>query len=560
MMNGNLILPPDEGAFHLKQTRFNTSDIIRLMMQVEKSDRDDVQEFAKQFAPNKAGLKALYDFVNQNFAYQADPLYNQWVQTPSYLWHSKQGDCKSYTVFISNVLHWMGLKRIIRFANYTGGRTVKHVYPIAILPTGERVVMDVVYEKETPSRGGFNIEKPTHYQKDRILNGYKGNGLYVLRGTEDVPTANQILADIADIERELNIPDSIITDGAGDVTEMTSGQLDRVLMVDRLEAYRQHENDPDLVARYDKGIQVLNTAAVSGTSGSLFAEIAGSSDPFLQSIAKFVETTETDTKPAVADVELVIAMAEEEEDKIAGKAKRRRRRQRRRDRRARRKAEGKGVFRKVGKVLKKVGKVVGKGAAAVGKAFTKVWKKLLNFIFKTAAKVMGPYFLFTFLKGRIKGKNGKEVRRRAAQQQKTLNWIAKVGKLDKRKLSEAVRTGISKKTGATPEQILAGKKKISGPGVAEIGAVVTAIISALSMVLEVIGKISALFKKDKDGDGNPSKDNAPDMTLLDDTDLAEQDTDSDTFGGGGSSSSGGSGAGSFVAVAAGLGLAVKAFG
>jgi len=143
----------------LRKKDYRTPDIIDLVQEVIRTDVADTEEFASFFQPTRKSLKELFDFVDQTFTYSEDPKFNQWVQAPSFLFASKRGDCKSYTVFISSVLQNMGVDHLIRYtARYTSN--FRHVYPVALLK-GKEIPMDVVWKQQEGGR--FGTEK--HFTK-----------------------------------------------------------------------------------------------------------------------------------------------------------------------------------------------------------------------------------------------------------------------------------------------------------------------------------------------------------------------------------------------------------
>ena len=153
----------------LRRKDYRTRHIIDLVNEVLETDKDDTEAFAQEFTRNEFGLRDLFNFVDLTFRYVEDPKFNQWVQTPSYMyWVEKEGDCKSFTVFISSVLSNMGIPHIIRYVAY-GTKDVKHVYPVALL-NGRQIPMDVVYKKQQGGR--FGTEKPYTKKIDFKVEGF----------------------------------------------------------------------------------------------------------------------------------------------------------------------------------------------------------------------------------------------------------------------------------------------------------------------------------------------------------------------------------------------------
>ena len=150
----------------------DTQDIINVILQADKKNDARFLEFAKQFEPTKAGLKKLWKFTRHQIKYKIDSFGTQDIKFPAALWKAKQGDCKSKTLFINQVLKCLGLDYITRFVKFGKDKDYTHIYSIAIL-NGQRIVLDSVYEF-------FNKEAPFSKELDfmtRIstIEGHKNN-------------------------------------------------------------------------------------------------------------------------------------------------------------------------------------------------------------------------------------------------------------------------------------------------------------------------------------------------------------------------------------------------
>jgi len=457
------LIKPHVQQIDLRKRRYRTGDIIVLVQEVLETDHDDTKAFAELFSPDLEGLKMLFDFVDAHFNYVEDPNFNQWIQTPSFLWYTKRGDCKSYTVFISSVLRNMGIKHRIRYVGY-GSSKYTHVYPVALLK-GREVPLDVVWKKQ--EGGPFGQEKPFTKKKD-----YPVEGLYKL-GTSDSTNVHEFIGQVEDAVAEMelalaDIPDSIIEDGPGDVTTFTKGELDRFIWQDRYEILADQESNPVAADRY-------RSAAIAMEQGNIAGIGSVGDDAFGKQVKAILSKANRNNQLAFAPFQLEIP------NPIPAKMK--------------------GFFKNVGNWFKKV-----------GKAFTRLYKKFVNSIFKGVGKAMGPYFIYLFAnKNRVKSP---EIRRRIAQQQKTFNWIAKVGRLDHNQLKGTVLNGVKAKTGYTPEQIFkqGGTPEIAGPGF--LAGLVGFVIKAIAWVVKTIEKIIGLFKKNKGEAGEIGEKNMSDPTLL----------------------------------------------
>ena len=98
--------------------------------------------------------KKIFDFLKNDINYKADGA-NQQVRLPSGLMRTKQGDCKSYSVFTSAVLSNLGIPHKLVYASYDPtDHTPSHIYVI----TDSGCIIDAVY-------GKFNAEKKATFKK-----------------------------------------------------------------------------------------------------------------------------------------------------------------------------------------------------------------------------------------------------------------------------------------------------------------------------------------------------------------------------------------------------------
>ena len=103
--------------------------------------------------------KKIFDYLKNSINYKADGA-NQQVRLPSGLMRTKQGDCKSYSVFTSAVLSNLGIPHKLVYASYDPkDPTPSHIYVI----TDCGYIVDAVY-------GKFNAEKKATYKKYKKMN------------------------------------------------------------------------------------------------------------------------------------------------------------------------------------------------------------------------------------------------------------------------------------------------------------------------------------------------------------------------------------------------------
>jgi hypothetical protein len=103
--------------------------------------------------------KKIFDYLKNNINYKADGA-NQQVRLPSGLMRTKQGDCKSYSVFTSAVLSNLGIPHKLVYASYDPkDPTPSHIYVM----TDCGYIVDAVY-------GKFNAEKKATFKKYKPMN------------------------------------------------------------------------------------------------------------------------------------------------------------------------------------------------------------------------------------------------------------------------------------------------------------------------------------------------------------------------------------------------------
>jgi hypothetical protein len=199
-------IPNRDGKEKRVKTDYDTNDIIKVIIEMDKQNDKRFCDFAKQFSRDRKGLKKLWNFVRYDIRYKEDPNGAQLVKTPAALWQTKVGDCKSKTLFVNQVLRCLNIPYIIRFTSYGADPNPTHVYSIAILD-GQQIKMDTVYHM-------FNSEKPYRHKKDFFVDM---KGLYKISGVDSTPDVAKRLKEIkekqAALPQEEFIPFSKLTAG-----------------------------------------------------------------------------------------------------------------------------------------------------------------------------------------------------------------------------------------------------------------------------------------------------------------------------------------------------------
>lgn len=104
----------------------------------------------------------IFDFLKKNIRYKKDPSGHEQIKSPGRLWEIKEGDCKSFAVFIASILKNLGVPYVYRFAHYPNGiswdKDVNHVFVVAD-PWGQKIKID-------PVTNYFDYEEPYTYAED----------------------------------------------------------------------------------------------------------------------------------------------------------------------------------------------------------------------------------------------------------------------------------------------------------------------------------------------------------------------------------------------------------
>jgi hypothetical protein len=103
--------------------------------------------------------KKIFDYLKNQITYKADGAEQQ-VRVPSGLIRTRQGDCKSYSVFTSAILTNLGIPHKLVYASYDPqDSTPTHIYVV----TNNGCIIDAVY-------GKFNAEKKASNKKYKDMN------------------------------------------------------------------------------------------------------------------------------------------------------------------------------------------------------------------------------------------------------------------------------------------------------------------------------------------------------------------------------------------------------
>lgn len=141
------ILPSSNQKMFIKSDA-EVTDIISVILKADQRSK----EFTARFAPFLRGsspeqtLKNVWSFVRKYIRYEKDRSGDERIKSPGKTWEDKYGDCKSMSVMVGSLLKNLGFRYFYRVAFYDKDNPEQgHIYPVAILPGGEMIVVDAVH-------------------------------------------------------------------------------------------------------------------------------------------------------------------------------------------------------------------------------------------------------------------------------------------------------------------------------------------------------------------------------------------------------------------------------
>lgn len=277
----------------------------------------------------------------------------------------------------------------------------------------------------------FDAEHPYYYKQD-----FPMAAIYRLSG---VGSTDQAIEQI--VEAAASIPDTVLDN---DITAMTQGQFARYMNAQYYQNLADGAASDQQRARYA-------TAAQAFRQGSAIRGVGALAPADQQKINKILAVTSRQTDRAFAPPVVVLP------DGAPGVS---------------------GPLDRLADVIKNA------------------WRKIVNWVFKVALPMASPFLIYAFIKRNI----GPKTDAKANKAKAIIAWIQKTGAFETADaVFSAVKVGIAEKFGEPVEKVLArmaGGQSIAGDGsVGAVVAIITAVASALPVLLELIGKIKAVFKK-----------------------------------------------------------------
>jgi len=128
----------------------DTSDIITAILYQDGRSAEFVnmaQLDCLRGANDYETCRNIWHFTKKSIKYRADRTGHERVQSPGALMASRVGDCKSFSVLEGSLLRAFGIRFCYRFTSYSLFGDFSHVYVVATLADGQKVVMDAVHTK-----------------------------------------------------------------------------------------------------------------------------------------------------------------------------------------------------------------------------------------------------------------------------------------------------------------------------------------------------------------------------------------------------------------------------
>ncbi len=141
-------IKPSSGKVQVVHRQADVQDIIDTILRADGMST----QFTRRFAPFLKGtndyqtLKNIWSFVRRYIRYEKDRAGNEVVKSPGRTWEDRFADCKSMSVMVGSLLKNLSYRYYYKVAFYNPDNPEQgHIYPIAILPGGQEVVLDAVH-------------------------------------------------------------------------------------------------------------------------------------------------------------------------------------------------------------------------------------------------------------------------------------------------------------------------------------------------------------------------------------------------------------------------------
>lgn len=463
----NKTIPHYNNNVELRYKDIKTSDIIKEILSTYNTSKTQTKEFSKYVQDDNIleTCKNIWNFIKDNIPYKEDPLFYQYIKTPSATWALKIADCKSYSIFIASLLYNLKIPFKFRFTSYSENKNITHVY--IVVPTKENeIIIDCVLPQ-------FNTEKQYKFKKDYMT------GIYKVSGTTEP------------VKKIINL-------GNKDIMDMTEGELDLWLARDRMLTEKaiveKVKGIGSLISeKYQDSIDMLEDAirAVNNLSG--IGEINVISEKLSEIATDAVNGVYSVAEEVHALGNIGVTAKREARKKVQAKKKQIRKELTGKEKRTAIKTLRSESGTKTGKFLQKTAAKIKSGVKAVVKVLTAPQRLLAKSILEITLPKAAPFFLYLFITDtKIISKLPAKVKTKRNNAIKIKNFIVDIIGMKQSHFMAICRNGIMKKYGKSPESVIAAQTK----GIKGIGVIDPATAIAIFKFLkEIISKIASVFKK-----------------------------------------------------------------
>lgn len=505
------LVAPMTGQVRVTHQDGITTQIIAEVLDVSAESAGQTARLAEKLegATPLESCENVYRFVRQNVPYKLDPPGKQRIKTPAAVIGTGFCDCKGYATLINDLLRCLGIRCAFRFVSFTASNNVTHVYTVAWpTPGGPLVVLDACLPR-------FNQEKPYTHHEDHMTQISRVSGIAPAR------RANPYLS-VSGLETPEEMSLKLMREGA----LIERDQAVRVQGIGSLTAGEQQAAVND----YNAALRAMSSGpgAIAGFQEKLAGRLAALRTKRRERKAgeRLNLSARPQNTPAwlrrvvpqpVSGVGFAAPRADREErrigflKKLLNKAK----------------TAVKSVTKTVAKAAVATGRGIAKGAkvavktaATAGKFALKVVTLPARLLAKGLLEIflpkIAPMFLYLFItnQGTIASLPAAAARKRR-KAVSFARFITNTVGMKEEHFMKAVRNGIQKQMGGSPEQVLA--KTVAGPisGIAGIGLLPVAALAPLAtkawpVIMQVLEKIMAVFGKKPAPEEAPTQADAPD--------------------------------------------------
>jgi len=151
------------------------SDVVRNVVACYERWKSQPSELVEnlKYETTETACESIFTYVLENVRYKIDPDGVQYIKSPARLLRDKEGDCKSFSIFIAACLHCLNIPHAFRFVNFDGSNQYSHVYVVAKDEQNRMIIIDPVDRiNEDTIAGGepcFNYARPFSRNKDIIV-------------------------------------------------------------------------------------------------------------------------------------------------------------------------------------------------------------------------------------------------------------------------------------------------------------------------------------------------------------------------------------------------------